>query len=184
MASISLSPAATCLLSGRGCRRRVRPPRSRPAGLCKGRRPGIRFAGPRLSRPGRPTDNAFIGAFNGRFRSERLNTHGFLTLADAAEPKACEANRWRLRSDIIMRIGRTGHRQQASDPAAESRRSTLSIAVIEGRKLQLPAVSKWSRISNPRSLFAGESNQPSSASLDFSSQPALSDLRESKNAIT
>ena len=30
-------------------------------------------------------DNAFIEAFNGRFRSECLNTHWFLTLADAAE---------------------------------------------------------------------------------------------------
>ena len=29
--------------------------------------------------------NAFIEAFNGRFRSECLNTHWFLTLADAAE---------------------------------------------------------------------------------------------------
>lgn len=38
-----------------------------------------------FSRPGKPTDNAFIEAFNGRFRSECLNTHWFLTLADAAE---------------------------------------------------------------------------------------------------
>ena len=30
-------------------------------------------------------DNAFIEAFNGRFRSECLNTHWFLTLADARE---------------------------------------------------------------------------------------------------
>jgi putative transposase len=30
-------------------------------------------------------DNAFIEAFNGRFRSECLNRHWFLTLADAAE---------------------------------------------------------------------------------------------------
>ena len=38
-----------------------------------------------FSQPGKPTDNAFIEAFNGRFRNERLNTHWFLTLADAAE---------------------------------------------------------------------------------------------------
>lgn len=37
------------------------------------------------SRPGKPTDNARIEAFNGRFRAERLNQHWFLTLADAAE---------------------------------------------------------------------------------------------------
>ena len=38
-----------------------------------------------FSRPGKPTDNAFIEAFNGRFRSECLNAHWFLTLADARE---------------------------------------------------------------------------------------------------
>ena len=31
------------------------------------------------------TENAFIEAFNGRFRAECLNAHWFLTLADAAE---------------------------------------------------------------------------------------------------
>ena len=30
-------------------------------------------------------DNAFIEAFNGRFRAECLNTHWFLSLADARE---------------------------------------------------------------------------------------------------
>jgi putative transposase len=38
-----------------------------------------------LSRPGKPTDNAFIEAFNGRFRVECLNAHWFLSLADARE---------------------------------------------------------------------------------------------------
>jgi putative transposase len=38
-----------------------------------------------FSRPGKPTDNAFIEAFNGRFREECLNAHWFLTLADAEE---------------------------------------------------------------------------------------------------
>jgi len=36
-----------------------------------------------FSRPGKPTDNAYIEAFNGRFRAECLNTHWFLTLDDA-----------------------------------------------------------------------------------------------------
>jgi len=36
-----------------------------------------------FSRPGKPTDNAFIEAFNGRFRAECLNAHWFLTLDDA-----------------------------------------------------------------------------------------------------
>jgi len=38
-----------------------------------------------FSRPGKPTENAFIEAFNGRFRAECLNAHWFLSLADAAE---------------------------------------------------------------------------------------------------
>jgi len=36
-----------------------------------------------FSRPGKPTDNAFIEAFNGRFRVECLNAHWFMTLDDA-----------------------------------------------------------------------------------------------------
>ena len=36
-----------------------------------------------FSRPGKPTDNAFIEAFNGRLRAEYLNTLWFLTLEDA-----------------------------------------------------------------------------------------------------
>ena len=38
-----------------------------------------------FSRPGKPTDNAFIEAFNGRLRAECLNTHWFLSLSDAQE---------------------------------------------------------------------------------------------------
>jgi putative transposase len=38
-----------------------------------------------FSRPGKLTYNAFMEAFNGRFRAECLNQYWFLTLADAAE---------------------------------------------------------------------------------------------------
>lgn len=38
-----------------------------------------------FSRPVKPTDNAFIEAFNGRLRAESLSAHWFLSLADAAE---------------------------------------------------------------------------------------------------
>ena len=44
-----------------------------------------------FSRPGKPTDNAFIESFNGKFRAECLNAHWFMSLADAVEK--CEA--WR-----------------------------------------------------------------------------------------
>ena len=44
-----------------------------------------------FSRPGKPTDNAFIELFNGKFRAQCLNAHWFMSLDDA-RPK-CEA--WR-----------------------------------------------------------------------------------------
>lgn len=36
-----------------------------------------------FSRPGKPTDNAYIESFNGSFRDECLNVHWFLSLDDA-----------------------------------------------------------------------------------------------------
>jgi len=36
-----------------------------------------------FSRPGKPTDNAFVESFNGRLRDECLNAHWFLSLPDA-----------------------------------------------------------------------------------------------------
>ena len=38
-----------------------------------------------FSCPGKPTDNAFIESFNGRFRQECLNENWFLSLEDAEE---------------------------------------------------------------------------------------------------
>jgi putative transposase len=38
-----------------------------------------------FSRPGKPTDNAYVESFNGRFRAECLETHWFLSLSDARE---------------------------------------------------------------------------------------------------
>jgi putative transposase len=44
-----------------------------------------------FSRPGKPTDNAFIESLNGKFRAECLNANWFLTLDEARQK--CEA--WR-----------------------------------------------------------------------------------------
>ena len=44
-----------------------------------------------FSRPGKPTDNAFIESFNGKFRAECLNTHWFMSLDDARDLKGSEA---------------------------------------------------------------------------------------------
>ena len=43
---------------------------------------GIRIA---LSRPGKPTDNAFVESFNGTFRAECLDAHWFATLTEAKQ---------------------------------------------------------------------------------------------------
>ena len=55
-----------------------------------------------FSRPGKPTDNAFIESFNGRFRAECLNAHWFMSLDDAR--RKCEAKNKR----------ETSHDRQAS----------------------------------------------------------------------
>ena len=45
-----------------------------------------------FSRPGKPTDNAFIESFNGSVRAECLNENWFLSLADAKE----KVESWRV----------------------------------------------------------------------------------------
>ena len=59
-----------------------------------------------FSRPGKPTDNAYIEAFNGRFRAECLNAHWFLTLADAAE----KLEAWRRYYNEDRPHGAFGHK--------------------------------------------------------------------------
>jgi putative transposase len=44
-----------------------------------------------FSRPGKPTDNAYIESFNARFRLECLNEHWFMSLEDARE----KTEKWR-----------------------------------------------------------------------------------------
>ena len=45
-----------------------------------------------FSRPGKPTDNAFIESFNGRLRAECLDQHWFMSLEDAKE----KLEAWRI----------------------------------------------------------------------------------------
>jgi putative transposase len=45
-----------------------------------------------FSRPGKPTDNAYIESFNSRFRQECLNQHWFMDMEDAR----CKIEAWRL----------------------------------------------------------------------------------------
>jgi putative transposase len=63
-----------------------------------------------FSRPGKPTDNAFIEAFNGRLRAECLNTHWFLSLADAREKLEC----WRRDYTEVRPHGAIGNKPPAA----------------------------------------------------------------------
>lgn len=56
-----------------------------------------------FSRPGKPTDNAFIEAFNGHLREECLNENWFLSLEDTRDKVGAwreEYNRWRPHSAL------------------------------------------------------------------------------------
>jgi len=59
-----------------------------------------------FSRPGKPTDNAFIEAFNGRLRAECLNADWFLTLDDARE----KLERWRKDYNEVRPHGAIGNK--------------------------------------------------------------------------
>jgi transposase InsO family protein len=65
-----------------------------------------------FSRPGKPTDNAFIESFNDKFRSECLNAHWFLTLDDAH----LKMEEWRKDYNTVQPHS---DRQQAADIAHE-----------------------------------------------------------------
>jgi putative transposase len=57
-----------------------------------------------FSRPGKPTDNGYLEAFNGRFRAECLNQHWFLARADARE-RIEDWRRYYMRIDRMMLLG-------------------------------------------------------------------------------
>ena len=59
-----------------------------------------------FSRPGKPTDNAFIESFNGSFRAECLNASWFLSLEDARS--RCEA--WRVDYNEVRPHSSIGHK--------------------------------------------------------------------------
>lgn len=76
-----------------------------------------------FSRRGKPTDNAFIESFNGRFRDECLNVHWFASLADAKAK--IDAWRWdynehRPHRSLMGRTPREFARQVMQTGAANS----------------------------------------------------------------
>ena len=68
-----------------------------------------------FSRPGKPTDNALIEAFNGRFREECLNENWFLSLEDARE----KVEEWRQHYNQVRPHGALGNLAPAVFMAAE-----------------------------------------------------------------
>ena len=71
-----------------------------------------------FSRPGKPTGNAFIEAFNGRLRAECLNAHWFMTLADARE----KLEHWRRDYNEVRPHGAIGNKVPIAllDPAGDT----------------------------------------------------------------
>ena len=59
-----------------------------------------------FTRPGKPTDNAFIESFNGRLRDECLNVHQFTTIEDAR----VKIEAWRIDYNQHRPHGSLGHR--------------------------------------------------------------------------
>ena len=63
---------------------------------------GLRMA---FSRPGKPTDNAFVESFNGTFQEECLNAHWFTSLTEADRS-------WRLGVRIKRESSSQGSRKK------------------------------------------------------------------------
>lgn len=83
---------------------------------------------PDFSRPGKPTDNAFIESFNGRVREECLNQSYFTSLEDARE----RVESWRLEYNGVRPHGALGYlapeefaSSQAGHATAPSDRTAL-----------------------------------------------------------
>ncbi len=89
-----------------------------------------------FSRPGKPTDNGFIEAFNSKLRSECLNAHWFMSLADAAES-------WRIGADTTTTIDCTALSTTTSRACCTFPTAPPARRRDQGRKLRLQMVQSW-----------------------------------------
>jgi putative transposase len=78
-----------------------------------------------FSRPGKPTDNAFVESFNGTLRDECLNAHWFTSLADATR----QIERWRVEYNASR-----PHRALGEVPPAEYARQLGVHAQLTGQQ--------------------------------------------------
>ncbi len=76
-------------------------------------------------RPGKPNENAYIESWNGKFRDECLNTHQFLSLADARE----KIEAWRIDYNQRRPHSSLGH-LTPSEFARRGRENEASAAAI------------------------------------------------------
>jgi putative transposase len=76
-----------------------------------------------FSRPGKPTDNALIEAFNSRFRQECLNEHWFMSLEDAKE----KIEAWRQEYNTGRPHSSLGY-QSPAEFVAKSRIAEIEVA--------------------------------------------------------
>ena len=133
-----------------------------------------------FSRPGKPTDNAFIEAFNGRFRAECLNAHWFLTLADARK----KLEDWRRYYNEERPHGAIGHK--TADHVAESRWRSQPATVKEPENSTLRRSRKWSHCTllSTRPSFGGCSHSyvRPAISLDRSKGACAFHLREGRSS--
>jgi putative transposase len=79
-----------------------------------------------FSRPGKPTDNALVEAFNSRFRQECLNQHWFMSLVDAQE----KFEAWRMEYNHNRPHSSLGY-QSPSEFADHERTSDVEVALCE-----------------------------------------------------
>jgi len=79
-----------------------------------------------FSRPGKPTDNAFVEAFISRFRQECLNQHWFMSLVDAQE----KIEAWRKEYNHNRPHSSLGY-QSPSEFADQDRTSEVEVALCE-----------------------------------------------------
>ena len=103
-----------------------------------------------FSRPGKPTDNAFIEAFNGRFRAECLNTHWFLTLADAR----AKLEDWRRYYNEERPHGAIGQRPPIT--LHQSRWRSQPAIVTKPENSNLRRSKEWSQRKRPETLASGD----------------------------
>ena len=106
-----------------------------------------------FSRPGKPTDNALIGSFNGKFRTECLDQHWFLSLADAQEKFEAwrhEYNEHRPHSALDQQTPRQFAQGASSSTSARARQNEAQGKFLRNRNTRIPSGSNLGASSKGR----------------------------------